>query len=320
MDENVIDIPALGRALLVYGIILPKRTHKSLEAYQSIWEDDGSPLLSISRDFATKVSERFDIPVKLGMRYGKLSLESAIRDFEREGVTKIVVVPMYPQYAMATTLSVEKEVARCVQKHRIQTPIEMMQPFYKHPKYIASLTNRLETELNRAHYDHVLFSYHGVPVRQLEKMDRSGTHCMASAECCETVDPEIGKYCYRHQVLDTTRLVTESLSAGHPPVSLSFQSRLGNDVWTTPATTDVLDDLAAKGVKRLLILSPAFVADCLETLEELAIEGKEQFLAAGGEELHCLPCLNSGDDWVAAFGHILTELHWKNDNAGTITH
>ncbi|UCH85764.1 MAG: ferrochelatase [Candidatus Latescibacterota bacterium] len=299
MDKHVIDIPYLWRMLLVKLLILPSRPRASAEAYRSIWRPDGSPLVAISRAVRARTEEGIASPVALGMRYGSPSITDGLRELaEVTGgkVEEIFLVPLYPHYAMSTTESVTAEVEKQQKKMGVGDRLEVLPPFYNNELYIDALSQSIDDHSIKG-YDHLLFSYHGLPERHIRKTDSTGTHCLRAEDCCEASSPA-HKTCYRHQVLETTKLVAAKLGLSVERYSVAFQSRLGRDRWLTPNTTDTLGRLAREGIKRLLVVCPSFVTDCLETLEEIGIRGRRTFESAGGDKLKLVPCLNVNPMWI----------------------
>jgi len=301
-DPRVLDIHPVGRAALLNLVILPRRPGQSAAAYQKIWDPArGSPLLFHSQDLTRLVGERLGASwrVELAMRYGSPSIESALEQLRAAGADDIVVLPLYPQYASSSTGSTLEEVYR-IAGARWNTPaIAAVPPFYRQEAFIAAFAAVGRPVLERERPDHVLFSFHGLPERHMRKSDESGRHCLASDSCCDRVDG-VNRNCYRAQCYATARALAAALALDQAGWSVSFQSRLGRTPWIRPYTDLVLDQLAARGVKRLAVYCPAFVADCLETLEEIGIRGREQFRAAGGDELFLIPSLNSSPLWVDA--------------------
>ena len=300
MDERVIDKPWLFRALLVKGIIVPFRAPKSAKAYESIWTDEGSPLLVISRNLAGALQKEVPEPVTIAMRYGSPSPKNAFDALVKEhpGLEEVIAIPMYPHYAMS---SYETAVEYAKNQHRegqYSFKLTTIKPYYDNEEYIDALAESIRPHLEKE-FDHILFSYHGVPERHIYKGDVTGQHCLKVANCCETPSPA-HEFCYRHQCYATTRIVTEQLGIPKENWSQSFQSRLGRDPWLQPYTAAQLEELPRKGIKKLLVVCPAFVSDCLETLEEIAEEGREIFLHNGGESFEMIPCLNVHPLWVEA--------------------
>lgn len=297
MDPRVIDVPRWARILLVRGIILNTRPKKSAEAYSKIWWEEGSPLIVISERLKKKVSEKLTIPVALAMRYGSMTLQKGLQELADQGVEEVLTIPLYPQFAMATTETIDVKVAELQEKFFPQLKITSMPAFYKTPDYIEVLSRSIDEHLQGLDYEHLLFSYHGVPERHIRKSDITKSHCKIDGSCCQTPS-EAHQYCYRHQCYETTRMVAERLQLKEGAYSTSFQSRLGFDPWLQPYTDRTIERMGKEGVKKMAIVTPAFVSDCLETLEEIAMEGEEIFHEVGGQEFTTIPCLNDRDDFA----------------------
>ena len=297
-DERVIDLPAPLRWLLLEGIILRTRPKKSAHAYASIWTSQGSPLMqtsiSVQRKLAAAVDP--DLPVHLAMRYGQPSIDSVIERLVFDGIEEVLLVPQYPHYAMSSWETVVVRVREAAARRDPLMVIDCVQPFYADPDYIEALHAVSAPYFARPH-DHVLFSYHGIPLRHLRKADSSRAHCQCAANCCEVASPAHAT-CYRAQVMATTRALAARSGLAREKYSVSFQSRLAGEPWCEPFTDHELRRLPGTGVKRLVVLCPAFVADCLETLEEIAVAGRETFLAAGGESFELIPCLNDQAPYI----------------------
>jgi ferrochelatase len=298
-DERVLDYPPqpLGW-LLLHGIILRTRPRKSAHAYQSIWTPGGSPLIVTSRLTQKRLQERLDVPVELAMRYGEPSIAGAIQRLAAAGVQRVLLFPQYPHYAMSSwetvVVKVYEEAARLAPAMRV----ECVQPFYADEDYIGALVASARPYLAKPH-DHLLFSYHGIPVRQLRKADSSRAHCTLVKDCCTTCSP-VHATCYKAQVTRTTHEFARKAGLDPANYSISFQSRLVGEPWLSPYTDAELERLARAGKRRLLIITPAFVTDCLETLEEIRVAGAETFHAAGGESFEHIPCLNDQPVWIEA--------------------
>ncbi len=306
MDGRVIDIPKFWRTLLVKGIILNFRPKKSAKAYQKIWWKDGSPLIVLSKNLHQKIKKKINNPVSLAMRYGSPSLQSGIEELVQKGVTEIILVPLYPQFAMATTETIIVLAEEIKKKYFPQIKITPMGTFYNYPQYIESLSNSIKEYLAKKKWNHLLFSYHGVPERHIRKSDITNSHCKIDGKCCQT-NSEAHAFCYRHQCYETTRLVAEYLGLKEGSYSTSFQSRLGNDPWLQPFTDETIDNFAKKGINDMAVVTPAFVSDCLETLEEIGMEAVESYKKNGGQNLHVIPCLNDRNDWVKALSEKIKE-------------
>ncbi|MDC8104605.1 ferrochelatase [Chryseobacterium sp. B21-037] len=295
MDEKVIDYRWIFRALLVRGIILNTRPAKSAEAYKTVWTDEGSPLIVITKKIRQKLQKLVDVPVEIGMRYAEPSIETGIRNLAEKGVTEIVLLPLYPQYAMSTTETVIEKAEEIRKKKFPHIKINYIQPFYHRDLYINCLAESIREKLPE-NFDALLFSYHGVPERHIYKTDPTKTCNMN--DCCYKDTLPSHSFCYRHQCFNTTEQVIKKLGLPKDKVIVSFQSRLGKDKWIEPYTDHTLKTIPGKGIKNLAIVCPAFVSDCLETLEEISVEGKELFLEAGGENFNYIPCLNDEDRWI----------------------
>jgi len=307
MDERVIDKPWLLRAFLVKGIIVPFRAPKSAEAYKSIWTKEGSPLIVISEQLAKALDNEVEEPVTIAMRYGNPSPKAAYDELIQQNpdLEEVVLVPMYPHYAMS---SYETAVEYAKEQHKkggYTFKLTTIKPYYDNADYLEALAETMKPFLEKE-YDHILFSYHGVPERHIYKGDVTGQHCLKVPNCCE-VPSKAHEYCYRHQCWQTTKLVTERLGIPKEKWGFSFQSRLGRDPWLQPYTAVRFEELPKEGAKKLLVVCPAFVSDCLETLEEIAEEGKETFLHNGGESFEMIPCLNVHPLWVSTMAKWIKE-------------
>ncbi|NNG11328.1 MAG: ferrochelatase [Arenibacter sp.] len=298
MDERVIDVPKILRNILVRGIILQTRPKKSAQAYKKIWWEEGSPLIVISERFAQKVQKHSEIPIALGMRYGTMTIKKALSQLQEKGVDEVLLVPLYPHYAMSSYETVVVKVLEEQQQYFPKMRVTTMPAFYKNQDYIKVLSDSISDGLKDFEYDHVLFSYHGIPERHIRKSDPTRFHCKIDGTCC-SINSVAHNTCYRHQCYDTTEMVKHQLQLPENKVSSSFQSRLAGDPWLKPYTDYEFERLAKEGKKKLAVITPAFVSDCLETLEEIAMEGKEQFEEAGGESYIHIPCLNDSEAWVA---------------------
>lgn len=297
-DERVLDLPAPARWLLLEGIILRTRPKRSAHAYEEIWTKEGSPLILTSQRVREKLAEALgpETPVYLAMRYGKPSIASVVAQMVQEGVIEVLLFPQYPHYAMSSWETVVVRVYEEAAKQAPNMKVECVQPFYADPDYIEALYEVSAPYFQEPH-DFVLFSYHGIPVRHLRKADSSKAHCTLVKDCCTTCSP-VHSTCYKAQCVATTRALAARAGLPDHQHSISFQSRLAGEPWLTPYTDYELQRLPKEGKKRLLILTPAFVADCLETLEEIAGEGKEEFMEAGGESFQHIPCLNDQAPYI----------------------
>jgi ferrochelatase len=293
-------MPALSRWLLLEGIILRTRPKKSAHAYASIWTKDGSPLILTSQSVRNQLAAELGsaTPVYLAMRYGQPSIASVIAQMLRDGITDILLFPQYPHYAMSSWETVVVKVYEEAARQSPSLRVSSIQPFFADADYIEALHTVTAPYLQKPH-DHLLFSYHGIPERHLAKSDPTGCHCLKVENCCEVASPALTK-CYRAQCFATTREFIKL--AGVPPekYSVSFQSRLGKDPWLKPYTDYELPRLAIEGKKRMLVICPAFVSDCLETIEEIGMRGYEEFAAGGGKDFTRIPCMNEHPAWIEA--------------------
>ncbi|MGZ3709605.1 MAG: ferrochelatase, partial [Bdellovibrionota bacterium] len=305
MDGDVIDLPYLLRAALVYGVILRKRPAQSAAAYRKIWTPGGSPLLVHHLALSAKLQAALpEWVVAAAMRYGKPSISSAVARLAEAGVNEVVVFPVYPQYSLAATDSSLKKAKREIARKLPHAKVRVVQDFFDHPAFIAAFAERIGEVLERERPDHLLFSFHGLPERQVKRTDTSGKHCFSSPGCCDAVGGA-NRLCYRAQCFATARLLAGRLGLKREFWSVSFQSRLGQTPWIQPFTDRRFPELAQAGVRKLAVSCPSFVADCLETLEEIQIRGREEFIAAGGTELVLVPSLNSSEAWVRAVQEVL---------------
>jgi ferrochelatase len=306
MDERVIDLPYILRAILVKGIILNTRPKKSAEAYAKIWWDEGSPLIVLSERLQQKIDNFTSVPIALAMRYGQPSIENGLKELHEKGVNEVLLAPLYPQYAMATTETIIALAEDIRREHYPEMQFTVLPPFYNHPDYINVLARSIGEKLDEIDYEHLLFSYHGVPERHIRKSDITKSHCKIDGQCCKTPS-KAHQFCYRHQCYEVTRLVGEKLKLKEGTFSTTFQSRLGFDPWLQPYTDRTIEKMAIDGTKKMAIVTPAFVSDCLETLEEIAMEGEEIFEENGGKEFTVIPCLNDREDWVKTLSRWIDE-------------
>jgi len=297
MDGRVIDTPWLLRRLVV-GMILIKRPAESAHAYEKVWTKEGSPLVVTSRHVQALLQQRVPAPVELAMRYQNPSIESAVKKLAATGATETLLIPLFPHYAMSSYETAVVRVQEVVSHSAPQMKIEVQPPCYDQPDYIAALVASAADYLKKE-YDHLLFSFHGIPERHIKKSDPTGGHCLATPNCCETPSPAHAK-CYRAQCYRTAALFIARAGVPAGKWSVSFQSRLGKDPWLKPYTDYELPRLATEGKKRMLVICPAFVSDCLETIEEIGIRGCEQFMAGNGQEFTRIPCMNEHPAWITA--------------------
>ena len=319
MDERVIDIPYIARTALVKGIILKTRPKQSAAAYKKIWWDEGSPLIVLSERLQNKVQKQVDVPIALAMRYGSMTIKNGLQELVDKGVDEVLLFPLYPQFAMATTETITVLAEELRQEHFPNLKIESVPAFYNKPDYIEVLSNSIKKHLEGKNYEHLLFSYHGVPERHIKKSDVTKSHCKPSDKveclCCKTPS-KAHEYCYKHQCKEVTRLVAEALNLEENTFSTSFQSRLGFDPWLQPYTDRTIERLGKQGIKNMAIVTPAFVSDCLETLEEIAMEGQEIFHEMGGKDFTTVPCLNDDDEWVALLAKWINQ--WSKTSVETV--
>lgn len=299
MDPYVIDKPFLFRWLLVNLIIVPFRKKKSAHAYKTIWAKSGSPLMIFSeqlRDLLQSLSPQ--TPVALGMNYGRPSLVEAFQ--KMQDCDSIIMAALYPQYALSSYETWKMKALRVAAELKVKSQLIWLLPFYDAEEYISSEVRVIEKTLAGRQVgrdlDHILFSYHGLPERHITKLDSTGSHCFQKENCCAQMTPA-NKNCYRAQSYQTTRLIAAKMGLKKEHYSVSFQSRLGREPWIQPFTDKVITELPQQGVKRLVVVVPSFVADCLETLEEINMRAREEFINAGGEEFVFVPCLNAEPFW-----------------------
>ncbi len=300
MDPRVIDLSGPARFLLVEGAILPTRPKKTAAAYRTVWTDRGSPLLFNSIDLAAKVQARLPaVKVELAMRYGQPSIEETLQRMVLAGVDRVAVMPLYPQHSAAATGSSIEEVFRVAAQLWTVPSIAVVPPFYDDDGFLDCFAVKGKHALADYDADHVVFSFHGIPEHHVTNGDSSGAHCLKRSDCCDVEVPQ-NRHCYRRHCTVTARQIAARMGLADDTWTMTFQSRLGRRPWLTPYTDLVLPELAKLGKKRLLVFSPAFVADCLETLEEIRVRAKEDFIHAGGEDLQLVPSLNSDDTWADA--------------------
>ena len=303
LDPDVIDIPAPLRHLLVRGIILQTRPRNIAPRYKSIWLKEGSPLRVYSQKMSDSIEMRLGNTIcELGMRYGNPSIESGIDKLRDAGVEELLLAPLFPQHAQATTESSLKCAYKHINKIGWKPIISELGHFETAPEYIQPLVSSIKPHLDND--SHLLFSYHGLPISHVKRSDVNKNHCQKVNNCC-SISTESNKSCYAHHCMMTTFAAVDSLNLGIEDWSISYQSRLGPVKWLTPSTLSKVEELANKGVKKLVIVSPAFVADGLETLEELDIEIREHFIKCGGEEMRVVNCLNDDPAWISGLSKLI---------------
>lgn len=305
LDGRVIDINPVARNILVRGIIAPFRAFSSSKLYKQLWTENGSPLKIYGYKVEKLLQERFndDVIVKLGMRYQNPSIESALSEFQKANVDRIVVFPMFPQYASASTGSALQEAMDVVSKWLTIPEVMFISSYHDNSKMIKVFADNAR-KYNLSDYEHFLFSFHGIPQRQLTKSD-CNNYCLKSESCCEKL-VDANKMCYSAQCYDTAYKIAYELGLKRDQYSISFQSRLGRDPWTEPFTPDVLDKLLDDGIKNLLVFSPSFTSDCLETTIEIGYEYKEEFEEKGGKKLDLVESLNDNNQWVDAIEEMVS--------------
>lgn len=306
MDGRVIDIPLIPRSLLVNGVIAPFRAPKSAKTYREVWTKNGSPLKYYGevaeRNLQKMLGENY--VVKLAMRYQSPSIQDGLDHFQQLGLTDIIVIPFFPQYASATTGSIHNKVMEIIQRWQIIPEIKFVSSFLDHPKFTEGFVQNARKYMVAHEYDHFVFSYHGLPERQIRKGDITGQVCTLG-NCCNTLH-SMNQYCYRAQCFETTRRLVEALNIPEGKYTTCFQSRLGKDPWIQPYTEDLVKELPKKGLKNVLAFSPAFVADCLETTIEVGEEYKELFEQHGGKHWQLVESLNDSPLWIELLADLVT--------------
>ncbi len=305
-DKRVMDFGWLKRNLLVRGIIVPARYKHSAKTYRAIWDKDrGSPLLFHTEDLGKKVQSILGdkYVVEIAMRYQNPSIESALKKLQAQLVSEIIVLPLFPQYSSACNGSIIQKVQETTNKWLTLPKLTYINHFYDNKLFIDAIVENAR-QFNLNDYDHIIFSYHGLPLRHLLNGDITSLYCKADKTCCNTIT-EVNQNCYRTQCFQTTKLVAEQLGLSSDKYTNTFQSRLGKEIWIEPYSVDVIPALAKQGKRKLLVFSPAFVADCLETLFEISVEYQELFEEHGGNTVQLVPSLNSNATWVNAVADIV---------------
>ncbi len=304
MDPFVIDIHWLLRWILVNLIIIPLRLRRLVKAYQSIWTKKGSPLLYYSNEQKKALEKTLKIPVALAMNYGEPNIQNAIEKLQQQGVNEIICFLLYPHYALSSYEAMRQKVLRVCSKYP-NIYLKFSPVFYNHKTYIKALSSLIKKCLPKS-YDHILFSYHGIPEKHIKKVDKTGL-CKINQNCCENLLVPHDT-CYRAQVIKTTKLTASQLNLTESKYSISFQSRLGATPWLKPFTDHIIPKLAEKGIKNLVVVCPSFTSDCLETLEEIGIRARKSFIESGGHQMYLLPCLNNDPQWIQAICSIIQEV------------
>jgi len=299
MDGYVLDMPALLRWILVNILIVPRRKYQSAEAYQKVQLPEGPPLLVHTRALAHRVAAELgdEYLVEFGMRYGSPSIKSALQNLNSRGVSRTIVLPLYPQYAESSFETAVVETRRSARDLGCEELLTFLPPFYEEPGFIKAWAGRIRAEIDAETSEHLVFSFHGVPVRHLTKFHPSDNGYTPVADCCTEVNSG-NQNCYRAQCFATARAIAAQLELHTDDYTVSFQSRLGRAEWIGPNTVDVFAGLAQRGIRRIAVACPSFVSDCLETLEEIGIRGRETFLTAGGEAFQLIQSLNDDAEWT----------------------
>jgi len=295
-DDNVLDIPKLLQQLILRLFILPFRPKNTLEAYEKIWTSNGSPLIISTESIAKKLSKKTGWDVDFAMRYEEPSIEKALINMRNKGISKIYVISLYPHNAMATTITTELETISVANKVSNDFELIFTKPFYDNEIYINAMSNSIKPFIEKDKFDKIIFSYHGIPKRQAKKTDETGDHCFSTGQCCEILG-DGSKDCYRSHTRIASTLTAEKLGLSEDQWEIAYQSRIGPG-WLTPFTDKRLAELPKEGKDNIAILCPSFISDCLETLEEIDIRGRETFFTAGGRNMTYIPCLNDSADTI----------------------
>ena len=304
-DDNVVDLPKLLQQFILRVFILPFRPSKTLHAYKQIWKNEGSPLIISTNQIAKKLKQKTNWNIEIAMRYEEPSIEKALNNLKNKGCEKLFVVPLYPHNAMATTLTTKIEVKRVAKEIFDDLEIIFIAPFYSNEKYIKALKNSIEPFIQKNNFDKFIFSYHGIPKRQVIKTDDTGSHCFASEDCCEIECPG-STNCYRSHIVQATNKVVQDLGLDEKKWEISYQSRIGPG-WLKPFTDKRLAEMPKQGIKSIAIVCPSFISDCLETLEEIDIRGRQTFMEAGGKSMTYIPCLNDSEDTIDLLESLILE-------------
>lgn len=317
MDGRVIDLQFWKRWILVKGIIAPFRSRKVAREYKKLWTDEGAPLLVHGQSLVNQLKKLYqynemEVEVELAMRYQTPSIENALNKLRKNGVGEIVVFPLFPQYASATTGSVNEEVMRVISKWQVIPTISFTNSYHDHNEYIRVFAGKVSEDVRHFKPDHVLFSYHGIPQRHLDRIKLEGGKICSSEHCNCELKMFHQPYCYRSACFHTSMLIAERVDLEYKDFSTSFQSRLGKDPWIQPYTDQTIKELRKNGVKKLLVVSPSFVADCLETTIEIGEEYKELFMNLGGEGFEYTKSLNASVDWTKAIFNMINDKYFKD--------
>ena len=295
-DDNVVDLPKFFQQFILRLFILPFRPKNTLEAYEKIWTKEGSPLIISTESIANKLTEKTGWNVEYAMRYEEPSIEKALHKFKKNEINKIYVISLYPHNAMATTVTTELETRNVAMNVSNDFELIFTKPFFDNEEYINAMVNSIRPYVENKSYDKIIFSYHGIPKRQAKKTDETGEHCFSTSNCCE-IESDGSKDCYRSHTRIASDLTAKKLGLKDDQWEIAYQSRIGPG-WLTPFTDKRLAKLPEEGIDNIAILCPSFISDCLETLEEIDIRGRETFLKAGGKNMTYIPCLNDSEDTI----------------------
>ena len=295
-DDNVVDLPKFFQQFILRLFILPFRPKNTLEAYEKIWTKEGSPLIISTESIANKLTKKTGWNVEYAMRYEEPSIEKALHKFKKKEINKIYVISLYPHNAMATTVTTELETRNVAMNISNDFELIFTKPFFDNEEYINAMVNSIRPYVENKSYDKIIFSYHGIPKRQAKKTDETGEHCFSTSNCCE-IENDGSKDCYRSHTRIASDLTAKKLGLKDDQWEIAYQSRIGPG-WLTPFTDKRLAKLPEEGKDNIAILCPSFISDCLETLEEIDIRGRETFLKAGGKNMTYIPCLNDSEDTI----------------------
>ena len=307
-DDFVVDLPKIFQQFILRSFILPFRTNKTKSAYEKIWNDKGSPLIYNTNKIATALKNKTGWDVRVAMRYQKPSIKNKIIEYKKENIKKLIIIPLYPHNAMSTTLSTRLYVQRVVRKFYPKMKLYFIEPFYDHPLYIEALSASIKPYLKDI--DKLIFSYHGIPERHLKKVDFSKKHCLKKRNCCE-INSSQSKKCYKSNVLITSKLCAKNLNIDITKWLVSFQSRVSiiDQNWLKPYTDKKFINFPKQKIKKIAVICPSFAADCLETLEEINIRGRKDFLEAGGKKFNFIPCLNDSSKFILLLENLVLDIN-----------
>ncbi len=305
-DDYVMDLPKILQQFILRAFILPFRPSKTKEAYEKIWEKEGSPLIINTQKIATSLSEKTGWKVDIAMRYQEPSIREKVKKYKQRKINEVIVIPLYPHHAMSTTKTTNIEIDKIVSEEYPNLKVRYIEPFYNDPRYIDALSHSIKPYLNDL--DKLVFSYHGIPERHLTKGDVVGDHCMKVENCCD-INCKSSQSCYRSNVLATSKLTADQLELTDNQWMVSFQSRVSimGPAWLKPYTDIEIDKLGENGMEKIGVVCPSFIADCLETLEEIEMQAKESFIESGGKELVYIPCLNNNPEFINALESIIED-------------